>query len=162
MTRKVFIIALAILLSLAGLASAEELKSIKLADSPYSLMIPASFVNGEVDDTDRSEGLTAYYKSDATTLDFDVYQISSKSGSLAEFAAEDAKAFDGKDIITDSEINGVKVASYRSRQKDEGTEYDVISYVFGGGDGKYIRLNFWLDGENAEAGTKAIINSLSK
>ncbi|MBQ9595373.1 MAG: hypothetical protein IJR35_05870 [Synergistaceae bacterium] len=161
MTRKVFIIALAVLLSLAGLAFAEELKSIKLADSPYSLMIPASFVNGEVKDTERSEGLTAYYKSDATTLDFDVYQISGK-GTLAEFAAEDAKAFNGKDIITDSEINGVKVASYRSRQEDEGTEYDVISYVFGGEDGKYIRLTFWLDGENAEAGTKAIINSLSK
>ena len=156
MARKLFVYALIFVLCLSGMAYA---KSISLGS--YTIEIPDSFVNGDVTEEEREAGLTAYYKSEATLLDFDVYQLSGKTGTLAEVAAEDAKIFDGTDITADLEINGVKAASYRSKQESEDSMYDVLSYVFGE-NGEYIRLVFWLDGENAEAEAKAIINSLKK
>ena len=158
MTRKLFAYALILVLCLSGIAYSESTK--QLAAGSYTVEVPESFVNGEVTEEDKAEGLTAYYKSDATTLDFDVYQLKSDKP-LAEFAADDAKIFNGTDIAADLEINGIKAASYRSRQESEGTMYNVISYVFGE-NGEYVRLTFWLDGENAEAEAKAIIDSLKK
>lgn len=157
--RKLLLLALCLVLT-AGVASAGGMKTLTLGDSQYSVNVPESFVNGEVTDEDKAEGQVAYYKSDETTLDFDVYQLSG-NGTLEEFAATDAKAFGNTEAVTSREINGVKVSSYRSSQESEGETYDTIAYVFGG-EGKYIRLVFWLDGNNAEAEAEAIITSLKK
>lgn len=150
MTRKIFAAILAVML-IAGSAFAVEIKA-----GNFTLKAPDSFVNGEVTEKDKAEGLTAYYKSAETSLDFDVYLIEKE-----ETLEECAKTYAGVNAAVEyTEINGVKAAVYRSTDESEGQEYNTLNYILDD-EKEFVFIVFWLDGE-VEAEAEAIINSLSK
>ena len=138
-------------------------RTISLGSSAFSLTIPADFTEGEMTDEEIADDQIAYYRSEATLMDFDVYQFSKEGypDTLAEFVAAEAADYDGTDIVTDAEINGITVASYRSVEESEGVSYNVITYAFED-NGEYVEVAFWLDGLTAEAEADAIISTLSK
>ena len=150
MTRRIFAAVLAVML-FAGVAFAQDIKLGSL-----TVKAPDSFVNGEVTSADREEGITAYYKSDETLMDFDVYEFP-KNESFEEFL----DSFAAPKNLTREEINGVKAAVYRSTDESEGKEYSTLNYILED-EKEYILVVFWLDGESAEAEAKAIIDSLKK
>ncbi|MBQ7594653.1 MAG: hypothetical protein IJU48_09915 [Synergistaceae bacterium] len=147
MMRRIFAAILAVML-IAGSAFALDVKA-----GNFTLKAPDSFVNGEVKDEERAEGLTAYYKSDDTLLDFDIYQLP-KEEPFEEFV----KSYSSR--VTETEINGVKAAVYRSTDESEGQEYNTLNYILED-EKEYVIIVFWLDGD-VEAEAEAIINSLSK
>ena len=149
MTRKIFAALLAVMM-VAGSAFALDIKMGSL-----TVKAPDSFVNGEVTSADREDGITAYYKSDETLMDFDVYEFP-KEEPFDEFV----KSFAAPNL-TCEEINGVKAAVYRSTDESEGKEYSTLNYILEG-EKEYVMVVFWLDGEEAEPQALAIINSLSR
>ena len=138
-------------------------RTISLGSSAFSLTVPADFTEGKMTAGDIVDDQVAYYRSEATLMDFDVYQFP-KDGypdTLAEFITEEAAEYNGTDIVTDGEINGITVASYRSVEESEGVLYNVITYAFED-NGQYVEVAFWLDGLTAEAEAEAIISTLNK
>ena len=142
---------------------AAQTQTLQLGTSPYAVTIPASYVSGEMTEEDVADDQVGYYYSDAFLLDFDVYQFSKEGypDTLAAFVMEEAADYAGTDIVTDGEINGIPVASYRSVEASEGVDYNVITYAFENGD-EYLEIAFWLDGDTAEAEADAIIQTLTK
>ena len=149
MSRKIFAAVLAVML-FAGAVYARDIKLGSL-----TVKAPDSFVNGEVTSSDIAEGVTAYYKSAETLMDFDVYEFP-KDEPFDEFVKSYASS-----NLTREEINGVKAAVYRSTDQHDGKEYSTLNYILEDGN-EYVLVVFWLDGETAEAEALAIINSLSK
>ena len=149
MGRKILAAVLAVML-VAGSASAREVKF-----GTLTMKIPDSFVNGKVTSDDIAEGQTAYYKSDETLLDFDVYEFP-KEDDFGEFV----KFFAGKKAASKT-INGVNAAVYRSTDESDGQEYSTLNYMLED-EKEYVFIVFWLDGENAEAEAEAIINTLKR
>lgn len=147
--RKIFAAILAVIL-IAGSASAREVKF-----GTLTMKIPDSFVNGEVTSKDVAEGQTAYYKSDETLMDFDVYEFP-KEEAFEDFVI----MFAGKKAVLEK-INGVNAAVYRSTDESDGQEYSTLNYILED-EKEYVFIVFWLDGENAEPEATAIINSLSR
>lgn len=141
---------------LAVMVFAVSAYALDIKAGSFSLTVPGSFENGEVTSQDISEGMTAYYRSDETLLDFDVYEFA-KEKPFAEFVKEDSE---GK-LVTESEINGVKISSYRDVHEFEGTKYPVMCCLFEDSD-EYLKIVFWLDGETAEAEALEILRSLRK
>jgi hypothetical protein len=62
--------------------------------------------------------------------------------------------------VTDGEINGVPAAWYRTVETYQDAEFNTLTYILDGGD-EFVEVCFWLDGENADAEAKAIINTLA-
>ncbi|MBQ7544716.1 MAG: hypothetical protein IJT02_07205 [Synergistaceae bacterium] len=149
MARRLFAAVLAVML-FAGVASARD-----IALGTFTVKAPDSFVNGTVTSADREEGITAYYKSAETLMDFDVYEFP-KEEPFEEFV----KSFAAPNL-TREEINGIKAAVYRSTDESEGQEYSTLNYILED-EKEYIMIVFWLDGEEAEPQALAIINSLSR
>ena len=144
-------------------AEAGETYPLQLGTSPFWIDVPVGFVPGEVTEEDIADDQVAYYYSEKTLLDFDVYQFS-KDGypdNLAEYAAEESDGYTAvSELVTDGEINGVPAAWYRTVEEYDEAEYETLTYILDGG-GEYVDLVFWLDGDNAEAEAAAIVNTLS-
>ena len=140
-----------------------ETVSLRLGTSAFTVMVPAHFTEGEMTAEDIADDQVAYYRSDATLLDFDVYQFSKEGypDALADFVTEEAAEYNGTDIVTDAEINGITAGSYRSVEESDGVDYPVITYAFED-NGEYVEIAFWLDGDTAEAEADAIISTLSR
>ena len=104
----------------------------------------------------------AYYRSDDILVDFDVYQFSKEGypDALADFVTQEAAEYNATEIVTDATINDIPVGYYRSVEESEGVSYNVITYAFEG-EGEYVEVAFWLDGDNAEEIAAGIINTLS-
>ena len=149
MTRRIFAAVLAVMM-FAGIACARDIQL-----GTFTITAPDSYVNGPVTDKDREGGITAYYKSDETLMDFDVYEFP-KDEPFEEFLQSFATP-----NLTHEEINGVKAAVYRSTDESEGKEYSTLNYILED-EKEYVFIVFWLDGEDAEAEAKAIIDSLKK
>ena len=149
MSRKLLAAVLAVMV-FASMAFARDIKI-----GTMTITAPDSFVNGEVTDKDREEGVTAYYKSAETLMDFDVYEFP-KDEPFDEFV----KSFAAPNL-TREEINGVKAAVYRSTDESEGQEYNTLNYILED-ENEYVFVVFWLDGEEAEPQALAIIGSLKK
>ena len=139
------------------------LKQVQLGDSPFTLDVPEDFVTGGMTLADEDEDFMDYYCSEATDLDFDVYQFG-KEGlpqTLAEYAQQEALEYAAEDAqVTVDEINGVPAAWYRAVEEDEGVQYDTLTYILDAGD-SYVEVVFWLDGVTAEAEADTIIHNLS-
>ena len=144
-------------------AAQTETRVLQLGTSAFSVTIPSYFIEGEVTDEDRADDVVAYYRSDDTLMDFDVYQFSKEgyADTLAEFVTAEAADYNASEVVTDAEINGIAVGYYRSVEESDGTEYNVITYALEDGD-EYVEVVFWLDGDTAEAEADAIINTLAK
>lgn len=139
-----------------------ELEQIRLGDSPFILYVPGDFEAGEMTLEDEDDDQIAYYFSEATALDFDVYQFG-KDGlpqSLSEYVAQEAAEYPViTELVTDGVINDVPVGWYRTVEECEEGEYDTITYVMDAGD-SFVELVFWLDGFTAEAEADYIIRNL--
>ena len=144
-------------------AQAQEGKQvIQLGSSRYTIEIDESFVQGELTQKDIDDDMVAYYRSDNSLLDFDIYQFS-KEGypeNLADFVNQEAAEYDAFAIQTDGDIWGIPFGSYNAKETYEGVEYETETYVFED-DGQYIEITFWLDGIEARQEASSIIFSLS-
>lgn len=132
---------------------------VDLASSGLTVTVPSSYYAGEVTEEDAAEGIVAYYKSDATLLDFDVFEFSKegKPDTLSAFAeAEAAKHGVG---ITPTAIKGVSVCYYRALATYDDVTYRILVFVLDGGD-NYVALRFWLDGDTAADEAMAIIRTI--
>ena len=138
-----------------GEAVARELP---LGDSGYSIVLPAGYVLGDMTEADLAEHQIGYYYSEETPLDFDIYLQPSAGESLADYIAACA---DGvvTECVTDCEINGTPAAYCRAVAEYEEAEYETLTYVLDAGE-SFVRIVFWLDGEDAEAQADEIIHTL--
>ena len=139
-----------------------ELKEIRLGTSAFTLIVPDDYVMGEMSDEDIADDQVAYWYSDASTMDFDVYQFSKQDVApvLADYAVEESSTYPAvTEIVTDGEINLTPVAWYRAVDECDEGEYDTITYIIDGGD-EYIEVVFWLDGVTADAEADFIIHNL--
>ncbi len=134
---------------------------IELGLSGLSIIPDKKFVEGEISSTDTDENQVAYYKSDETTLDFDVYEWKKADGeTLASAAAEEAKDFGNAEVKT-TKINDLDIAYYYAKEENDGKTYDTVTYIIDNGE-YFVELVFWLDGDNAKAEAEAILNTLAK
>ena len=144
-------------------AQAQEGKQIiQLGTSRYTIEADESFVEGELTQEDIDDDMVAYYRSDNSLLDFDIYQFS-KEGypeNLADFVNQEAAEYEAFAVQTDGDIWGIPFGSYNARETYDGVEYETETYVFED-DGQYIELTFWLDGNEARQEASSIIFSLS-
>ena len=141
-----------------------ELKQIQLGTSDFTLTVPADFEQGELTEEDIAYDQVAYWYSEASALDFDVYQFS-KDGlpeALADYVVQEASEYEGvSDLTADGEISGIPAAWYRAVEEYEEGEYDTIIFIFDGGD-EYVEVVFWLDGLTAGAEADSIIRSIAR
>lgn len=140
-----------------------ETKEIPVGESAFTLAVPADYQLGEISDEDVADDQVAYWYSDASLLDFDVYQFGKEGqpATIAEYAAAEAATYpEVSELVTDGEINGIPVAWYRAVDECEEGEYDTITYIFESGD-EYFEIVFWLDGPTAGAEADFIIQSLT-
>lgn len=142
---------------------AAQTKEVRLGTSPFVITVPDSFQEGELREEDIADDAVAHYRSDDTALDFDVYQFSKEGypDTLADFITQEAAEYNATEIVTDAVINDIPVACYRSVEENDGALYDVITYAFEG-EGEYVEVAFWLDGDGAEEIAAGIINTLGK
>ena len=139
----------------------EAARELPLGDSGYSIVVPAGFVLGDMTESDLEEHQVGYYYSEDTALDFDVYVVPNPDGqSLADFTAACATSGVVTECVTDQEINGTPAAYYRTVEEYEEAEYETLTYVIDAGE-DFVRIVFWLDGEDAERQADEIIHTLA-
>ena len=138
------------------------LKTIQLGDTAFTLLVPGDYMEGEISDEDIADDQVAYWYSDESLLDFDVY-VFSKEGeadTLAAYTEQEAATYPAvSELVTDAEINMVPVAWYQAGDECDEGEYNTITYVIDGGD-QYLEVVFWLDGPTAKAEADFIIHNL--
>ena len=133
---------------------------IALGNSGLKITPEKKYVLGEISSEDTDENQVAYYKSEETLVDFDVYEWAKATDeTLADAIAEEAKEFDAE--AKETEINGIKAAYYNATEESEGKEYQTVTYMFDNGD-EFVEIVFWLDGENAQAEVDGILATLAK
>ena len=139
-----------------------SLKEIRLGDSRFTLVVPDDYRMGQISEEDIADDQVAYWYSDASLMDFDVYQFSKEgcAPTLAEYVVEESSAYPVvSELVADAEINMTPVAWYRTVEECDEGEYDTITYIIDGGD-QYIEVVFWLDGPTANDEADYIIHNL--
>ena len=170
MRTKLFCLALCLALALSALPfalgeaeAAGQMRRLRLGSSIYTIEIDGSFQYGPVTEADAADGQVAYLYSDALAVDFDIYQLGVAGGQLplAEYVAEEAAARgDADGIVTDGEINGIPVGWYYRVETWNDVDYRTVTYVLDDGEG-FVEVVFWLDGEDAEAVARGMIDTLA-
>lgn len=140
-------------------AFAEGTQEIALGTSGFSVIALASYVKGEITAEDTDESQVAYYLSEESTLDFDIYQWAKAEGENLEGIATAEAAEYGAEVVA-TEVNGIAVYSYSTEEEFEGTTYQTVSCLMENGD-VVAEIVFWLDGENAVAEADAIMATLT-
>lgn len=161
MKKELSIIATSMLLVCAAstCAFAEETQVIELGSSGLTMTIPAGYVQGEITAEDTDDTQVAYYVSEESLVDFDIYQWAIADGeTLVSAATEEAATFDAEAVET--EFNGVSCMYYEAVEESEGVEYPTVSYMLENGD-FFTEVVFWLDGENASAEVEAMISTVT-
>ena len=160
------------ILMIAGLSAAllttavqaEEtmpMMDLQLGASSLAMVVPDSFVEGDKTDEDVEDGLVAYYYSDETLVDFDVYQWAKASEeTLMDAVSEETAEFNNAEIH-EKQVDGIDLVYYYANEEYDGTFYDTVTYIAEDGD-YFIEIVFWLDGENAEVEADEIIGSLHR
>ena len=147
--------------------SLTEIESKRLtlgAYQTYQIWIPADFTPVS-DKTDNP----AVYENGSASLRVYIGSFPAEGQTLAEFV----RSRGGSDIETDSEVNGIPAAFYRSVEALDGAFHSVWTCVLaeyapdsdGSGDNTpdgFITLAFRLDGISAEAEAEAILDTLSE
>ncbi len=139
-----------------------RLKQISVGVSRFTMLVPDDYMQGQISDEDAADDQVAYWYSDATLMDFDIYQFSKEgqAPTIAEYAETEAATYpEVSELVTDGEINRIPVAWYRCVDECDEGEYDTITYVFEDG-ADYFEIVFWLDGPTAEAEADFIIHNL--
>lgn len=140
-----------------------EAVDLQLGSSSYHITLPGGYVEGEITEEEIEDDMIGYYYSNDSLLDLDIYQFG-KDGipsSLEEYAATEASEYAGtSELVPDGEINGIPAAWYRTVETYDYAEYNTITYILDSGD-DFVEIVFWLDGDDAEAEHKAIMQTLS-
>ena len=141
-----------------------QLRVLRLGSSPFTLTAPAGFVEGEMTQEDIEDDQVAYWYSNDTLLDFDVYQFG-KDGypdALAVYVEDEVSGYNAvTDLVTDGEVNGIPAAWYRTVEEYQDVAFDTLTYILDGGN-EYVEVVFWLDGDTAGAEADAIIRTLKR
>lgn len=154
------IVVAAMMLGLAT-ACASKGQEIRLGTTHFSLKVQKVFQKGEITKEDTEISQVAYYYSDETLVDFDVYQWAKASGeTLQDAIEEEVVDFDNADIH-EKQVNGIDLVYYYATEEYNGQLYDTVTYIAEDGD-YFIEIVFWLDGENAEVEADEILNSLHR
>lgn len=148
----------------------QDLNQIELGDSPFGLVVPAAFVPAELDGEDIANGMTGYYFSDASELDFDVYKIANPEGlTLEAFAAKELEndkqaAMNVTKAVTLFEVNGIQAAAYGVDQEYEGLTYDTVVLLLADeteeDNYSFVKVVFWLSTEATKLEAESIIATL--
>ena len=169
MRTRLFCLTLALLLATLPFALGEaeapgQLRVLRLGSSPFTLTVPAGFVEGEMTQEDIEDDQVAYWYSNDTLLDFDVYQFS-KDGypdALAVFVEDEISGYNEvTDLVKDGEVNGIPAARYRTVEEYQDVAFNTLTYILDGGN-EYVEVVFWLDGDTADAEADAIIRTLKR
>ena len=78
--------------AVSACAYAEEAQIIELGTSGLTMSIPAGYAAGEITAEDTDENQVAYYASEDSQVDFDVYQWAKADGETLEAAAAEEAA----------------------------------------------------------------------
>ena len=143
-------------LSCATFALAED-DTIRLGDSCLFVTAPG-YVPGELSEDDLADSQVAYYYSDNSTLDFDVYQWDQESGETILDAAQEEADLVNAEVKT-TEVNGIQIAYYETVEEYEDVPYETVTFIMEDC-GTFVEIVFWLDGEHAGAEADEILNSL--
>ena len=169
MKTRLFCLTLALLLAALPFALSEaeapgQLRVLRLGSSPFTLTVPAGFMEGEMTQEDIEDDQVAYWYSNDTLLDFDVYQFG-KDGypdALAVYVEDEVSGYNAvTDLVTDGEVNGIPAAWYRTVEEYQDVAFDTLTYILDGGN-EYVEVVFWLDGDTAGAEADAIIRTLKR
>lgn len=146
--KKILAVIAALVLALCMTSAvAEELQEIELGTSGIVFTVPADYVAGDISAEDTDENQVAYYRSESTLVDFDLYQWAKADGeTLESAAAEEAADFGATAAMM--EVNGVTMWYYDAVEEFEGVEYQTVTYMMENGD-IIAEIVFWLDGDNA-------------
>lgn len=145
---------------MTGSAFAEDAapKQISLGTSQLVMSIDADYEIGELSKEDTSENQVAYYVSDSSDVDFDVYQWTKADGeTLADAGKEEADLYNAE--LKEAEINGIAVVSYEAVEEWKGEEFNTVTYLAECAD-DFVEVVFWLDGDDALEKAEAMINTL--
>ena len=133
---------------------------IRLGTSDLYITVDKAFTKGEMIREDTDLCMVAYYKSEETLLDFDVYYWAKGTDeTLESTAALEQEEFQAE--IVDREINGIATKYYNAEAEEsvDGT-FPTLTYIID--DGDYLaEIVFWLDGDNAAEEAEAIISTLA-
>ena len=145
-------------------AAQADTRTLRLGTSPFTITAPVGFVEGEMTQEDIEDDQVAYYYSNDTLLDFDVYQFS-KDGypdALADYVEDEISGYNEvTDLVTDGEINGIPAAWYRTVEEYQDVAFNTITYILDGGN-EYVEVVFWLDGDTADDEADFIIRTLDR
>lgn len=160
--KKVLSISLALMMAVMLLpACTPQGQEIRLGTTHFSLKVQKVFQKGEITKEDTEISQVAYYYSDETLVDFDVYQWAKASDETLMDAVEEEVAEFGNADIHEKQVNGIDLVYYYANEEYQGTYYDTVTYIAEDGD-YFIEIVFWLDGENAEIEADEILNSLHR
>jgi len=139
----------------------ENLAPVRLGTSPYWVFCSASFREGGMTSEDIADDQVAYWVSDETLLDFDVYQFTKEDlpERLADYVASEAEAYNASAFEPETAVNDIPMGWYRTEEEWEGQTYPTLTCVLDSGT-EYVEIVFWLDGLTAGAEADAIIKSL--
>ena len=161
MKKNLSILAAAVVLTCAvsTCAFADETQTIELGSSGLTMTVPAGYAPGEITSEDTDESQVAYYASEESLVDFDIYQWAIAEGeTLESAAAEEAALFEAEAAAV--EFNGVAGMYYEAVEESEGVEYPTTTYIFENGD-FFAEVVFWMDGDNAAAEVEAMVSTIT-
>lgn len=153
-------LAAALLLSMVTVCFADaELQTIRLGTSNVTMSVPVDYAKGEMTSEDTDEGMVAYYASESSGVDFDVYHWALASDETLEDAAkEEAAEYETEAAAV--ELNGIAAWCYTAEEESEGETYATATYMIED-NGYIVELVFWLDGENAQTEVDAMLATLT-
>ena len=138
----------------------DEGTEITLGTSSLKISSPYLYVQGEITAEDTDENQVAYYYSEETTVDFDVYQWAKAEGeTLLDAVTEEAALYEAE--IVETEINGIQLYYYEAVEDYEGLTYPTATFITEDGN-DFVEIVFWLDGEIASDIVEALIDSITR
>lgn len=138
-----------------------EPNTIRLGTTAYSITLPVGYMEGGISDEDIADDQIAYWYSIDSLLDIDIYQFDKDGMELQEYAEYEAEDYgDYAEEVVVGEVNGITAAWYYALEEYEEDSYNTVTYILDAGD-DFMEIVFWLDGENAEAETAEILNTLT-
>ena len=158
-----FLAVILIVIMTAGsvIGCAPQGQEIRLGTTSFSLKVQKVFQKGKITKEDTEISQVAYYYSDETLVDFDVYQWAKASEeTLMDAVSEETAEFNNAEIH-EKQVDGIDLVYYYANEEYDGTFYDTVTYIAEDGD-YFIEIVFWLDGENAEVEADEIIGSLHR
>ena len=130
-------------------AFADDTQEIALGTSGLFMTIPSSYAEGEFNTEDTDESQIAYYYSEESLVDFDVYQWAKAEGETLETVLQEEAELYNADEYYPGEINGIECGFYYATEEFEGEAFTTLTFIASNGD-YFTEVVFWLDGEDAE------------